>query len=64
MNVIVYYQASRAHVLKAATDYIGTMKTKNQQHQKTIEELKRQNASMESQSNPLKTSEPVIRLCL
>ncbi|CAF4243050.1 unnamed protein product [Rotaria socialis] len=42
-------KASRAHVLKAATDYIRNMKTKNQYHQKTIEELKRQNAIVELQ---------------
>jgi len=46
-----YFQASRAHVLKAATEYIRNMKTKNQQHQKAIEELKRQNAANELQSN-------------
>ncbi|CAF3904062.1 unnamed protein product [Rotaria magnacalcarata] len=42
-------KASRAHVLKAATDYIRNMKTKTQHHQKTIEELKRQNAIVELQ---------------
>jgi hypothetical protein len=46
-----FFKASRAHVLKAATDFIRIMKTKNQQHQKTIEELKRQNAAVELQSN-------------
>jgi len=44
------FQASRAHVLKSATEYIRTMKTKNQQFQKNIEELKRQNAAVELQS--------------
>jgi hypothetical protein len=50
----LYFQASRAHVLKAATEYIRNMKTKNQQHQKAIEELKRQNAANELQSNSRK----------
>ncbi|CAF3711126.1 unnamed protein product [Rotaria sp. Silwood1] len=42
-------KASRAHVLKAATEYIRNMKTKNLQHQKAIEELKKQNAIVELQ---------------
>ncbi|UJR15046.1 hypothetical protein I4U23_002019 [Adineta vaga] len=42
-------KASRAHVLKSATDHIHTSKAKNQQHQKTIEELKRQNAILDFQ---------------
>ncbi|CAF0734150.1 unnamed protein product [Adineta steineri] len=46
-------KASRAHVLKAATDFIRNMKTKNQQHQKSIEELKRHNASIELQTRLL-----------
>ena len=45
-----FSQASRAHVLKAATDFIRTIKSKNQQHQQAIEELKKQNASCELQS--------------
>lgn len=44
------FKASRAHVLKSATDYIRNIKIKNQQHQKTIEELKRQNAIVQFQS--------------
>jgi hypothetical protein len=50
INLIIL-KASRAHVLKAATDYIRLIKTKNHQHQKSIEELKKQNASIELQSN-------------
>jgi hypothetical protein len=46
-------KASRAHVLKAATEYIRTMKSKNQQHQKAIEDLKRQNAAVEIQTRLL-----------
>lgn len=46
----LFFKASRAHVLKAATEYVRTMKTKNHQHQRTIEDLKRQNAAIELQS--------------
>jgi hypothetical protein len=46
----IRFQASRAHVLKAATDYIRNIKTKNQQHRKSIEELKQQNALFDLQS--------------
>ncbi|CAF0782787.1 unnamed protein product [Rotaria sordida] len=42
-------KASRAHVLKAATEYIRNIKSKNLLHQKTIEELKRQNSIVELQ---------------
>ncbi|CAF0967381.1 unnamed protein product [Adineta ricciae] len=42
-------KASRAHVLKSATEYIHTSKAKNQQHQQTIEDIKRQNAILELQ---------------
>ncbi|CAF2643479.1 unnamed protein product [Rotaria sp. Silwood2] len=43
-------KASRAHILKSATEYIQTLKTKSQQHQKLIEDLKRQNAILEFQT--------------
>ncbi|CAF1169173.1 unnamed protein product [Adineta steineri] len=46
-------KASRAHVLKSATDYIHTLKSKNNQNQKTIEDLKRQNAILEFQTRLL-----------
>ncbi|CAF1463555.1 unnamed protein product [Adineta ricciae] len=42
-------KASRAHVLKSATEYIHASKAKNQQHQQTIEDIKRQNAILELQ---------------
>ncbi len=45
----MYSKASRAHVLKSATEYIHNLKTKNHQHQKIIEDLKRQNAILELQ---------------
>jgi hypothetical protein len=44
-------KASRAHVLKSATDYIHNLKTKNRHNQKAIEDLKRQNSILEFQSN-------------
>ncbi|CAF1154546.1 unnamed protein product [Rotaria sordida] len=43
-------KASRAHILKSATEYIQSLKTKTQQHQKIIEDLKRQNAILEFQT--------------
>ncbi|UJR31634.1 hypothetical protein I4U23_019116 [Adineta vaga] len=46
-------KASRAHVLKAATEYIRTIKVKNQHHQNIIEEFKRQNAAIELQTRLL-----------
>ncbi|CAF0795548.1 unnamed protein product [Didymodactylos carnosus] len=46
-------KASRAHVLKASTDYIRSLKSKNQQHQKAIEDFKRQNAALELQTRLL-----------
>ncbi|CAF1336944.1 unnamed protein product [Adineta ricciae] len=42
-------KASRAHVLKSATEYIRTIKSKNQSNQTSIDELKRQNAAIELQ---------------
>jgi len=42
-------KASRAHILKSATEYIQTMKPKNQQRRKTIADLKRDNARLEFQ---------------
>ena len=43
-------QASRAHILKSATEYIRTMKPKNQQRRKAAADLKRDNARLELQS--------------
>ncbi|CAF3309610.1 unnamed protein product [Rotaria socialis] len=46
-------KASRAHILKSATDYIQSLKSKTQQHQKLIDDLKRQNAILELQTRLL-----------
>lgn len=44
-----YFQASRAQILKQATDYIQFMSKKNNTHQYDIEDLKRQNIILEQQ---------------
>lgn len=43
-------QASRAQILKKAAEYIQFMRKKNNSHQQDIEDLKRQNSLLESQS--------------
>lgn len=43
-------QASRAQILKKAADYIQFMRRKNAAHQQDIDDLKRQNLLLESQS--------------
>ncbi len=52
-NFFYLLKASRAQVLKSATEYIHNLKTKNHVHQKTIEDIKRQNAILEFQSKIL-----------
>ncbi|EDQ88185.1 uncharacterized protein MONBRDRAFT_44311, partial [Monosiga brevicollis MX1] len=43
-------QVSRAQILNKATDYIQYMRKRNQAHQAEMEELRRQNASLQMQS--------------
>jgi Max protein len=44
------FQVSRALILKKAADYIQFMRRKNSAHQQDIDDLKRQNSLLESQS--------------
>lgn len=44
------FQVSRALILKKAADYIQFMRRKNSTHQQDIDDLKRQNSLLESQS--------------
>ncbi|CAG5109276.1 Similar to MAX: Protein max (Homo sapiens), partial [Cotesia congregata] len=44
--------ASRAQILKKAAEYIQFMRRKNSSHQQDIDDLKRQNILLESQSCP------------
>lgn len=43
-------QASRAQILKKAAEYITFMRRKNLSHQQDIDDLKRQNNILETQS--------------
>lgn len=43
-------QASRAQILKKAADYIQFMRRKNAAHQQDIDDLKRQNEVLQTQS--------------
>ena len=43
-------QASRAQILNKATDYIQFMRRKNNSHQSDIDDLKKQNTTLEQQS--------------
>lgn len=45
--------ASRAQILKKAAEYIQFMRRKNSSHQQDIDDLKRQNSLLESQSKIL-----------
>lgn len=45
-----FVQASRAQILKKAAEYIQFMRRKNNSHQQDIEDLRRQNSLLESQS--------------
>ncbi|OXU30488.1 hypothetical protein TSAR_013558 [Trichomalopsis sarcophagae] len=45
--------ASRAQILKKAAEYIQFMRRKNTSHQQDIDDLKRQNSLLESQSESL-----------
>jgi Max protein len=46
----IMFQVSRALILKKAADYIQFMRRKNSAHQQDIDDLKRQNSLLESQS--------------
>lgn len=47
---IIFVQASRAQILKKAADYIEYMRKKHSAHQQDIDDLKKQNSLLESQS--------------
>jgi hypothetical protein len=47
---LIMFQVSRALILKKAADYIQFMRRKNSAHQQDIDDLKRQNSLLESQS--------------
>lgn len=47
---LVNFQASRAQILKKAAEYIQFMRRKNNSHQQDIDDLKRQNSLLETQS--------------
>jgi len=47
-------KSSRAQILKKAADYIQFMRRKNSSHQHDIEDLKRQNSVLESQSESVR----------
>jgi hypothetical protein len=47
---VCLFQVSRALILKKAADYIQFMRRKNSAHQQDIDDLKRQNSLLESQS--------------
>lgn len=53
-NCFVFFnppkQASRAQILRKAAEFIQFMRRKNQSHQINIEDLKRQNNMLETQS--------------
>lgn len=44
------FQASRAQILKNATEYITTMKGKSNRHKNAIDELRNENKDLEDQS--------------
>ena len=46
----MYLQASRAQILKCATDYIMNMKGVSSTHKKAIDELRSENKSLEEES--------------
>lgn len=50
---VISPQASRAQILKKAAEYIQFMRRKNSAHQQDIDDLKRQNALLESQIRTL-----------
>ena len=49
-NLLINIKTSRAQILKAATEYIRFMRSKNTDYQKDIDVLKKQNTDIESQS--------------
>jgi hypothetical protein len=60
------FQVSRALILKKAADYIQFMRRKNSAHQQDIDDLKRQNSLLESQSEfalQLCNSSTCVNLC-
>lgn len=62
--IFYFLQASRAQILKKASDYIQYMRRKNNAHQQDIEDLKRQNSLLEAQSMPLVSSSLISLLVL
>lgn len=50
LMIFLPLKASRAQILKKAAEYIIYMRKKNSSHQQDIEDLKRQNNLLESQS--------------
>ena len=55
MNILYFLQASRAHILKKATDYIVMMKTKNHKHRSDIESMRQQTRTLEEQGSTVYT---------
>ena len=51
IHIFTFVKTSRAQILKAATDYIKTMKTRNTVYQNDIDSIKKQNLEIEIQSN-------------
>lgn len=49
-TTVLFLQASRAQILKKAAEYIQFMRRKNNSHQQDIDDLKRQNILLETQS--------------
>ena len=45
----MFFQSSRAQILKQATDYIMFMSKKNSAHQQDIDDLKKQNQVLDQQ---------------
>lgn len=49
-QVVLFLQVSRAQILKKAAEYIQFIRRKNQSHQSDIDDLKKQNSTLEQQS--------------
>jgi Max protein len=47
---VLFLQVSRAQILKKAAEYIQFIRRKNQSHQSDIDDLKKQNSTLEQQS--------------
>ena len=52
-NDVLYIQVSRAQILKKAAEYIQFIRRKNQSHQSDIDDLKKQNSTLEQQSKSI-----------